>query len=170
MEKEKKYSIGDNTYLSYEGEYLNGLRNGKGKDYYYAHIFEGEYYNEHRLKGKYFLNGKLEYEGEFLFGKKYNGKGYDSFGNITYELNNGTGKVKEYNECDMEGKSYFEGEYLNGLKSGKGKIYNNEGILIFEGNFLNGQKNGKGKEFNKDGQLIFEGDYFDNERKEQKIN
>ena len=39
----------------YEGEYLNGKRNGKGKEY-----------NK---------NGELIFEGEFLNGKKWNGKG-----------------------------------------------------------------------------------------------
>ena len=31
-----------------------------------------------------------------MYKKKWNGKGYDEKGNIIYELNNGTGKVKEY--------------------------------------------------------------------------
>ena len=30
--------------------------------------------------------------------KKWNGKGYDENGNVIYELINGNGKVKEYNE------------------------------------------------------------------------
>jgi len=30
----------------------------------------------------------LEYEGEFLFDRKWDGKGYDLNGNIIYELNN----------------------------------------------------------------------------------
>ena len=37
----------------------------------------------------------------------------------------------------------FEGEYLNGMKNGKGKEY--EGKLIFEGEYLNGMRNGQGK-------------------------
>ena len=41
--------------LIYEGEYLNGKRNGKGKEY-----------NK---------NSELIFEGEFLNGKKWNGKG-----------------------------------------------------------------------------------------------
>ena len=51
----------DNT-LRFEGEYLNGKRNGKGKEYNY--------------------NGKLSFEGEYLNGKR-NGKGkeYDGFDN-----------------------------------------------------------------------------------------
>ena len=49
-----------------------------------------------KIRGKEYHNDKLEYEGEYLFNRKYNGKGYDSKGNIIYELNNGNGKVKEY--------------------------------------------------------------------------
>ena len=58
--------------------------------------------------------GKLEYEGEYLNGKKWNGKGYDEKGNIIYELKNGNGNIKEYN--DEYGYLEFEGEYLNGKK------------------------------------------------------
>ena len=63
----------------------------------------------------------MEYEGEFLYHKKWNGKGYDENGNILYELINGTGKVKEYNV--YTGKLQFEGEYLNGKRNGHGKEY-----------------------------------------------
>ena len=99
----------------YEGEYLNGERNGKGKEYYKNGDleFEGEYLYGYKLKGKYYIDDYLEYEGEFLYNKKYNGKGYDENGNIIYELINGNGKVKEYN---YKGELEFEGEYLNGKR------------------------------------------------------
>ena len=100
--------------LLFKGEYLNGKRNGKGKEYY---------------------NGKLIFEGEYLNGRRWEGKGYDNLKNIIYELKNGKGLVKEY---DYLGKLKFEGEYLNGLKNGKGKEYYN-GKLEFEGEYLNGE-------------------------------
>ena len=81
---------------------------------------------------------RLEYEGEYLFYNKYNGKGYDEYGNIIYELKNGTGKVKEY---DYNGQLKFEGEYLNGKRNGKGKEYYYNGNLKFEGEYLNGERN-----------------------------
>ena len=34
----------------------------------------------------------------------------------------------------------FEGEYLNGLRNGKGKQYDYDGKLIFEGDFVNGNR------------------------------
>jgi len=43
-----------NGKLIFEGKYLNGERNGKGR----------EYYND----------GKLKFDGEYLDGKRWNGK------------------------------------------------------------------------------------------------
>ena len=152
--------IDKNSKLKFEGEYLNGERNGKGKEYdyqgnlefygeylnnkrdgickeyYFKKLkFEGEYLNGYKRKGKIYINGRLEYEGDLLFDKKWNGKGYDENGNIIYELKNGTGKVLEYN--DWSGKLKFEGEYLNGKKNGKAKEYNFYGDLKFEAVYLN---------------------------------
>ena len=154
----------DNGTIKFEGEYLNGLRHGKGKEYNYLGklLFEGEYLYNYKLKGKNYVNEKLEYEGEYLF-RKYNGKGYDENGNIIYELKNGTGKVKEY--IDNGDLILFEGEYLNGFKHGKGKEYS-AGSLIFEGEYLNGLRNGKGKEYYNTGNLRFEGEYLNGKRLE----
>ena len=77
MEKGKEYSFGE---LKFEGEYLNGERNGKGKEYSFGKlIFEGEYLNRKRnRKGKaYYYNGEIEFEGEYLDGKRWNGKGFN---------------------------------------------------------------------------------------------
>ena len=78
--------------LIYEGEFLNGKRNGKGKEYYENGIlkYEGEYLNGKRKgKGKeYYESGKLKFEGEYSYEKlefegensferKYNGKQFD---------------------------------------------------------------------------------------------
>ena len=34
----------------------------------------------------------------------------------------------------------FEGEYLNGIKNGKGKEYNSRTFEVFEGEYLKGKK------------------------------
>ena len=138
----------------FEGEYLNGKRHGYGKEYiFYKLRFEGEYLKgERNGKGKeYDLDtGKLIFEGEYLNGKRWNGKGYDENGNIIYELNNGNGKVKEYFNREL----IFEGEYLNGERNGKGKEYHN-GKLRFDGIYLNGKRwNGKG--YDNNGNIIYE--------------
>ena len=110
--------------LNYEGEYFNGERNGKGKEFYDEDKvkFEGEYLNgERNGKGKeYNDNGKLIFEGEYVNGIKYNGWGYDEDnGNKIYELKFGKGCIKEYknNILIYEGKLEFEGDYLNGKRN-----------------------------------------------------
>ena len=56
--------------ILFEGEYLNGKRNRKGKEYYNNGVllFEGEYLNGKKNgKGKeYNYNGKLKFEGEYF--------------------------------------------------------------------------------------------------------
>ena len=154
----------------FEGEYLNGLRNGKGKEYneYGILIFEGEYLNGERWKGKEYKenddyaynendeyneeneeennekynkkNGKVIFEGEYLNGKRWKGKGKD-FDSSTFTLE-------------------YDGEYLNGERNGKGKEYHWNGSLIYEGEFINNKRNGKGKEYNKDKKIMFDGEFF----------
>ena len=171
----------------FEGEYLNGLRNGNGKEFY--------------------SNGRLKFEGEYLNGKRWNGIGYTPINNdIIYQVKNGTGKVKEYypdGKLKFEGEYlngeihgkfkqysieykviefwqceqienteiyylFFEGEYLCGKRSGKGKKYglNEKGVktLIFEGEYLNDERNGKGKEFYYNTKLKYEGEYLNDKR------
>ena len=76
----------------------------------------------------------------------------------------------------------FEGYYLNGEKSGKGKEYNEDGKVQFEGEYLNGQKiegnkydnegnkilriekDGTGREYYDNGYFQFKGKYIDGRR------
>ena len=107
--KGKEYYSYDGE-LKFEGGYLNGERNGKGKEYLEGRLsFEGEY-----LKGKrngngkeYYYNSKLKFEGEYKDGNKWNGKGYDIKNKKIYELKNGNGRIKEYED----GELIFEGEW-----------------------------------------------------------
>ena len=133
------------------------LENGKGKEYY--------------------ENGRIQFEGEYLKGRRWNGKGFDYLGNYDFEIKNGKGIGKEYNYF---ASLKFEGEYFNGLKNGKGKEYSDDGKLIFEGEYLNGKKisgkgydngnmilllkKGKGTEYYNNGKIQFEGDYMDGKR------
>ena len=161
----KKYF--SNKKTEFEGTYLNGKKYGKGKEYNNEGnlIFEGEYLYNYKIKGKeYYNDGKLKYEGEYLFNVKWNGKGYDKNGYIIYELINGSGKIKEY---DDKGLLQLEGEYLKG--KGNVKTYAQDGKIIFEGEYLNGKKHGKGKEFNyiyryNLDNIVFEGVYLNGKR------
>jgi len=125
--------------LSFENEYINGILL-KEKEYNVNTgelKFEGEYLYGWKRKGKNYIKGKLEYEGEYLFNRKYNGKGYDENGNIIYELINGNGRVKEYDERE---RLIFDGEYLNGKKwNGIFKKFRFDGTIVEE-EYKNGKK------------------------------
>ena len=77
--------------LLFEGEYLNGKKNGKGREYDSHNCelkFEGEYLNgeRHGKCREYNNNGELLFEGEYLNGKKWDGKGYNKNGDIEFEI------------------------------------------------------------------------------------
>ena len=132
----------------YEGEVnTDGLRNGFGKQYKKdGSIFEGEWKDDQRTKGKVTWADGVIYEGE------WNHIGLHGFGTETYPDGN-----------------YKEGEYDNGKRVGKGKVVTPElGVTyigewdsdgnphgfganyyddgeIHEGHFRNGKKVGSGK-------------------------
>ena len=76
--KSKEYN--DKENLIFEGKYLKGKRNGKGKEYHYGRlIFEGEYLNGEK-NGKckeYNYNSNLIFDGEYLKGKRMSGEIYE---------------------------------------------------------------------------------------------
>ena len=165
--KVKEFNI-INNILIFEGVYLNGKRNGLGKEYYNNGKlkFEGKFLNGKRNgKGKeYYNSGALKFDGEYLNNKILIGTLYDENGYIIHEYNNINGIKKEY---DYNGTLIFEGEYSNGERNGKGKEYNYNGLLKFEGNYIDGKRNGYGKEYD-DNYLIFEGIYFNDKKWEGK--
>ena len=60
-----------NDKLKFEDEYINGEKNGKGKEYDYekngVKVFEGEYINEEKNgKGKEYYDNKLKFKGEYI--------------------------------------------------------------------------------------------------------
>ena len=153
--------------LIYEGEFLEGKREGKGKEYSdNGNLkYEGEYINgEKNGKGKeYYDNGKLKYEGEYINGEKNGiGKEYDQEGNLEKEGIFYKGKI--YNgKVYSPKKNSYEGEYFAGKKHGKGKEYGRGGLLFFEGEYYFNKRK-KGKEYDYDGKIEFEGEYLDYEK------
>ena len=107
-----EFIYGDGKY--YLGEYKNDIPNGKGI--------------------KYYKNGNILYEGDFINGK--------------FE---GNGKLF------FENSFYCIGKYKNGLRNGKGKIYYANGNIRFEGDYINDKTKGIGKFIWKDGAF-----YIDN--------
>ena len=78
---------------------------------------------------------------------------------IIYEEN---GNGKEYD--GFEDKLIYEGEFLNGERSGKGKILYKNGKINYIGQFLHGKKHGLGKEYDSNGELKFIGNYLYGEK------
>jgi len=185
-------------FMTYEGEYQNGIKNGKGKEYKLIDIDlissgEGNYikfedtninllfedlkkcdfFENARFKSEnqdqvgiininrkeYIYYRKLEYEGEFKNGKRWNGKGKEnnSFLFFEGEYLNGrflNGVIKLFNS---KGNISFEGEYLNGER--KGNKYDNDLNYILEGEYLDEKINGKRIEYDCKGNKIFEGNF-----------
>ena len=92
-------------------------------------------------------------------------KFYDK--NNILEFKNGTGYTREYYDLKIF-KAFeiikFEGEFVEGIKNGKGKQYNFMKKLEFDGEFLNGKRNGKGKEYDCFGKIVYEGEFLNGER------
>ena len=159
----------NNYYLIFEGEYRNGKRDGKGKEYDEdgSIRFEGEYLKGKRWNGKFYKfhyedGKKLEYEMEYINGKIWKGKALDEQKNIIQEFKDGNSYLCEYDI--YYGKIIFEGYYSNGERNGQGKEYDKNEYLIFEGEYINGERNGKGKEYDFNGNVIFEGEYKNGKR------
>ena len=167
-----------NDKSEFEGEYINGKKFIKGKEY--ADYFDNSYYNreitnfkeynyEDRFlfsveKGRvkeYYKNGNIKFEGEYLYGRRLNGTMYNYEGKIEFEFKYGKGEGKEYDE---DGNIIYNGQYLYGEKNGKGREYSYSGDLIYEGEFMDGKRNGIGKEYKYKDELIFQGEFFNGER------
>ena len=84
----KEYLIKDNS-LIFEGEYLNGKRNGKGNEYFFKN------------------NAQFKFKGKYLNGYIIEGKAYDVFNNLVLEIKK-DGKGKDFFN---NGKLQFKGEY-----------------------------------------------------------
>ena len=132
-----------NGIKEYEGDIVDGVKQGQGIEYYknQKKRYEGSF-----KIGKHHGNGKEYYDNEIL---KYNG-----------EFNNGFYDKKGI-EYDETGKIIYEGEFKKGKYHGKGKLYRN-GKLIYEGDFVDNKLQGKGKEYDEDGKVLYSGEFQNN--------
>ena len=161
-----------NDKVIYEGEYLNGERNGKGKEFNWNGKFEGEYINGKRNgKGKeYDENGALIFTGEYFNGFR-NGKGKEYYGSgeLLFEgeyINNKRISYISLNHKEHPAKfNKKDDKCENEIRKCKVQEYDNNRRLIFEGEYLNGKRNGKGKEYHYFNRTIkYEGEYLDGEK------
>ncbi len=130
----KWFKFYDNSIaMRSKGTYFEGKRSGQPTE-------EGP---SPALWIKWYSNGKKDYKGEYLNGKRiglwkewYDDGTLESVGN--YSEGKQTGLWKEYwQDGDLSG----EGEYFNGMRTGKWKEMD-EDENIHEGEYLNGEKVG----------------------------
>jgi len=160
-----KYVYGGFTY---EGEFKNGKRNGKGKFVFdHGATYEGEVKDDkYDGYGKEVYSDGSYYEGEFKNGKYAgHGKKYSSDGNlidvykdgeiikvgcVEGDCQNGTGKYI------VSDGNYYKGEFKNGKYNGKGILYI-ENKKTADGRFVDGfLKYGKKFRYNGDEVVYFD--------------
>lgn len=109
-----------------------------------------------------------QYVGETRDNKPY-GRGIMRFtnGNTCHVLKN---EEKQLATCySRDGKLFYDGEF-NGMDAhGKGKLLLNEQGYVYEGEFVEGKRSGHGIERDAYGDLAYEGEYEDNMPKQKNI-
>ena len=136
-------------YVSFEGHYNKGKKDGDGVSY--APVFDVEL--KEWDKAYSIADEMKEYGLVHTHYVLYKGKYKD-------DKENGKG-VMYYSD----GTVMYEGNFKNNNFSGKGKLYFRNGNLQYEGEFKNGVYNGKGKLYNEDGSVNYKGKFKDGDIK-----
>ena len=155
---DKKGEVRSNFFREgeyYIGQYVNGLRNGKGIMYYSnGNIkYDGDWFNGNfEGIGKYIWEDGNYYIGEFKNCLR-NGKGieYYSNGNIRYEGEFKDDQYDGFGNYTWEDGKFCVGQFKKGIRNGKGMEYYSNGKIKYEGNFNNDKYEGKGKYIWEDG-------------------
>ncbi len=142
-------SIDDNftnlEYINYFyiGDFLNGMRQGTGKEYYLNIIYEGEFsINKRNGNGKIILSPSENIEGIFGDGLLQEiTKGYLNENYYEGKIKNGCGNAK----IIYKDKSLYFGNIKNFKKNGFGTYYFDETNLnYYIGNWKDGKMHGNG--------------------------
>ncbi len=138
--KGKSYDVNTGR-LYYDGEYANHDRHGYGVFYYDdGSIYKGNWENGWPTSGEQMFTNGYKFQGNWLRsdpkygtqtwpgGDKYVGdmKGHSRHGYGTYFKN---------------GKKFYEGQWVNNVYHGAGKMYNEDGTIYWEGVANNGDLN-----------------------------
>jgi len=122
----------------YEGEFINDIKDGRGKIIFEDQGFFYGYWKDYKMDGKgsmFYKNKSLQFEGYF-----------------SKNLPEGQGKF-----IDKKG-NYFIGEFIGGYKFGKGKEFTKDNVLKYDGNFEYGKYQGIGK-YNIGGGFFYLGNF-----------
>lgn len=133
----------DNEKIRRKEEYYKGKINGNVTEYDSLGILisEGNYINGIKEGAWKYIYNDYKEEGFFADGMK-------------------TGKWKSQY---VNGKKFFEGEFLNDIPIDKHVYYYSNGQIKEEGSFLRGEKNGDWKKYNKEGILLITTQYKNGE-------
>ncbi|MGI5883645.1 MAG: hypothetical protein ACOX83_01610 [Candidatus Spyradocola sp.] len=134
------YSDAELEHLSFAGRLEEGVKTGRGTEYY--------------------ENGVISFEGTFVDGL-YSGEGTlrNEDGNVLYEGGFLEGLYSGEGSLYADNALLYEGEFAQGLYEGEGKLYAG-GQLVYEGDFVAGRRTGQGKAY-EDGALVYEGGFQD---------
>ncbi len=125
--------------LFYEGDFYDGKRNGKGKEYLLGNLYyEGDFLNGSKHgSGTQYVRGRLLYKGEFQHNTPY-GSG------ISYSEDGSISKAGKF----IEGY-YYEGDLVDGKACGEGRLYYIGSLkLRYEGDMKDDKPNGNGIQYN----------------------
>ena len=142
-----KYIYDDGKY--YIGEFKNEIPNGKGIKYYKNGniLYDGNFINgKFEESGKYIWENGEYYIGQFKNGLR-NGKGIEYYedGSIEYDGDWINDKFEGNGKYIYESGEYYVGQFKNGLSNGKGIEYYENGDIKYEGDFVNDKYEGNGK-------------------------
>ncbi|BBH23230.1 hypothetical protein Back11_45750 [Paenibacillus baekrokdamisoli] len=141
--------VADGTKLRYEGDLMDGKKNGAGKLFYLNKLwYDGQFINDTLDgQGKLYDNSGslLRYEGQFK-NSKMDGQGirYTNEGTRLYEGQWSVGHYDGFGILYNGSVKVYDGHFLQDQYDGEGKLYNVSGTLKYEGNFKSGVPNGTG--------------------------
>lgn len=125
----------------FEGEFVNHMKQGNGIMYLKGQIiYQGEFIqNKKQGTGILYKDGKVYYEGHFRNDLM------DGYGILYYEED----VIAPFKDCREQyphlNRPLFEGDFVHGMKKGKGIQYYPSGFLQYEGDFMWNHMQGAGK-------------------------
>lgn len=127
--------------LLFEGEFVNHMKQGNGIMYLKGQmIYQGEFIqNKKQGNGILYKDGQVYYEGHFRNDLM------DGYGILYYE-EDAIAPFKELRTKYLHlNQPQYEGDFVHGMKKGKGKQYYPSGFLQYEGDFIWNHMQGAGK-------------------------
>jgi len=127
--------------LLFEGEFVNHMKQGNGIMYLKGQlIYQGEFIqNKKQGHGILYKDGHIHYEGHFRNDLM------DGYGVLYYEEE----VIRPYQTLRAQyphlNQPQYEGDFVHGMKKGKGKQYFPNGFLQYEGDFIWHHMQGAGK-------------------------